>query len=93
MGECVPEQRGFIFSKNGGKGATWKFSDPPSSWWPNDKSQKSLKKPCPLDKRIFFRIVYAKLYGVETILSQISVQDSARLLNEFEYRIDQLVKV
>uniref|UniRef100_A0A7E4WD33 adenylate cyclase n=1 Tax=Panagrellus redivivus TaxID=6233 RepID=A0A7E4WD33_PANRE len=37
-------------------------------------------------------VIYAKLYGLEAILSQISVQDAARLLNEFNAKIDQLVK-
>lgn len=44
-------------------------------------------------KKVEFRIVYGEFYGLEAILSQISVQDAARLLNELEYRIDQLVKV
>uniref|UniRef100_A0A915CN09 adenylate cyclase n=1 Tax=Ditylenchus dipsaci TaxID=166011 RepID=A0A915CN09_9BILA len=39
-----------------------------------------------------FSVIYAKIYGLQIILNQISVQDSARLLNEFNTRIDQLVK-
>uniref|UniRef100_A0A915CMX6 Uncharacterized protein n=1 Tax=Ditylenchus dipsaci TaxID=166011 RepID=A0A915CMX6_9BILA len=35
-------------------------------------------------------VIYAKIYGLQIILNQIS--DSARLLNEFNTRIDQLVK-
>jgi class 3 adenylate cyclase len=37
-------------------------------------------------------VSYARLYGLENLLSQISVQDAARLLNEFNTKIDQLVK-
>lgn len=43
--------------------------------------------------RLHFRVLYAKLYGLERVLSQISVQDAARLLNEFNSRIDLLTKV
>lgn len=42
---------------------------------------------------MFYSVVYAKIYGIQTILNQIGLQDSARLLNEFNYRIDQLIKV
>lgn len=37
-------------------------------------------------------MIYAKLYGLEAILGQISVQDAARLLNEFNSKIELLVK-
>uniref|UniRef100_A0AC34QHI1 Adenylate cyclase n=1 Tax=Panagrolaimus sp. JU765 TaxID=591449 RepID=A0AC34QHI1_9BILA len=37
-------------------------------------------------------VVYAKLYGLEAILGQISVQDAVRLLNEFDSKIEALVK-
>jgi class 3 adenylate cyclase len=37
-------------------------------------------------------VLYARLYGMENLLSQISVQDAARLLNEFNNKIDNLVK-
>lgn len=42
---------------------------------------------------MFYSVVYAKIYGIQLILNQIGLQDSARLLNEFNYRIDQLIKV
>ncbi|KAE9554247.1 hypothetical protein FO519_002546 [Halicephalobus sp. NKZ332] len=37
-------------------------------------------------------VIYARLYGLEGVLGQISVQDAARLLNEFNSKIDLLVK-
>uniref|UniRef100_A0A914Z1K6 adenylate cyclase n=1 Tax=Panagrolaimus superbus TaxID=310955 RepID=A0A914Z1K6_9BILA len=37
-------------------------------------------------------VIYARIFGLETLLSQLSVQDSARLLNEFSVKIDHLVK-
>uniref|UniRef100_A0AC34FCA5 Guanylate cyclase domain-containing protein n=1 Tax=Panagrolaimus sp. ES5 TaxID=591445 RepID=A0AC34FCA5_9BILA len=40
---------------------------------------------------LFTIVVYARIFGLEPLLSQISVQDSARLLNEFNAKIDHLV--
>uniref|UniRef100_A0A0K0DWC3 adenylate cyclase n=1 Tax=Strongyloides stercoralis TaxID=6248 RepID=A0A0K0DWC3_STRER len=37
-------------------------------------------------------VVYGKIHNLENILSQISVQDSGRLLNELEKRIDMIVE-
>ncbi|VDD95553.1 unnamed protein product [Enterobius vermicularis] len=38
-------------------------------------------------------VVYGRLVGLEDILSQCSVQDGARLINELQARIDQIVKI
>ncbi|VDK48229.1 unnamed protein product [Anisakis simplex] len=40
----------------------------------------------------FFSVFYGRLIGLEEICSQCSPQDSARLLNEFNSRIDQIAK-
>ena len=57
----------------------------------------SLKESFKLNINVFFsvlfRVVYGRLIGLEDILAQCSVEDSARLLNELHQRIDQIAKV
>lgn len=40
-----------------------------------------------------FSVLHAQFEGLEEVLGQLSTQDSVRLLNEFDERIDLIAKV